>query len=53
MVKNATESELRSPDSLGHTDAHKDDLAGMLSRIDQTNRHPECDTGPAQGKEEW
>ena len=28
-------------------------LADMLAQISPENLHPEWDTGPAQGKEEW
>ena len=28
-------------------------LDEMLARITPENRHPEWDTGPAQGKEKW
>ena len=29
------------------------DLAGMLAEITPDNRHPEQDSGPAQGGEDW
>lgn len=29
------------------------DLEEMLAQIDQSNLHPEWDTGPAVGREEW
>ena len=45
-------TELRRFDSAHHTNPDKYDLASMLSRVDQTNYHPEHESGSAQGKEE-
>lgn len=55
MMKHASgkDPKPRGPDDTGHTETHRYDLADMLSRVDQANRHPEHETGPAQGKEEW
>lgn len=55
MMKHAAGkgTELRRSDSAHHTNTDKYDLASMLSRVDQTNCHPEHESGSAQGKEEW
>ena len=54
-MKHAADKEPKSRglDDTDQTKTHRYDLADMLSRMNQANHHPEHDTGPAQGKEEW
>ena len=55
MMKHAIgkDPKSRDPDDTDHAETHRCDLADMLSWVDQANCHPEHETGPAQGKEEW
>ena len=43
--------ELERVDVMAHKKTYH--LADMLAQITSENLHPEWNTGPAQGKEEW
>lgn len=55
MMEHTTNEDLklRRLDDTSHAKTYKYDLADMLSSVDPVNRHPEYETDPAQGKEEW
>ena len=55
MMKHAAGkgADLSRSDGTNHAKTDKYDLASMLSQVDQTNCHPEHESGSAQSKEEW